>query len=128
MANNNTINIRFPFKDSPKGYFLDLTTTTDDAIKSNLIHLLMTNKGDRLYLPEFGTNLRQYLFEPNDDISHSGIRSEIEEAVSKFMPKLVVNEVIVEHIENREHSARVRIDYTITEDVFQSRDFVIIEI
>ena len=65
MAKNSFINIRFPFFDSEEGYFLDMNKRNKKAIKSDLMHLLMTNKGERFYSPEFGTNLKQYLFEPN---------------------------------------------------------------
>ena len=35
------INIRFPFYNSPKGYFLEMTKTNKRAIKSDLMHLLL---------------------------------------------------------------------------------------
>jgi hypothetical protein len=57
MANKVYININYPFKDSPKGFFLDLTETDNKAIKADLLHLLLTRKGQRLYNPEFGTRL-----------------------------------------------------------------------
>ena len=43
------ININFPFKDSDEGFYVDITSTSKDAIKADLLHLLLTNKGERLY-------------------------------------------------------------------------------
>ena len=63
MARESFINIKFPFKDSEKGLFIDMTQQNKRAIKSDLMHLLLTNKGERLYQPEFGTDLKKYLFE-----------------------------------------------------------------
>ena len=61
------INIAFPFQDdNVKNYFLKMNNDGKQAIKSDLIHLLLTTPGDRLYLPEFGADLRRYIFEPND--------------------------------------------------------------
>ena len=57
------INIEFPFQDDNKGKFLSMNNVSEKGIKSDLIHLLLTNKGERLYLPDFGANLRQYLFQ-----------------------------------------------------------------
>ena len=122
------INIRFPFLDSPKGFFLDLTKTDDEAIKSDLMHLILTNKGERFYNPEFGTNLRRYIFEPNDNITFSQIREEITDAVKKYLPNLTINEVIIEPSKDSEYSTRIRIDYTISQDVFETKDFVDIQI
>ena len=54
------INIAFPFEDdTKKNYFLKLNDQGKQAIKSDLIHLLLTTPGDRLYLPDFGCNLKQ---------------------------------------------------------------------
>lgn len=122
------INIRFPFRDSEKGYYLDMTKTDRDAIKSNLIHLLLTNKGERLYLPEFGANLRRIIFEPRISETKVDIKNEIQSAIDKFIPGLQVNEVNVDDSEDNEHAVIVRIDYTITEGTFKSSDFIILEL
>lgn len=123
-----TINIDFPFRNSSNGFFLKLNETDAEAIKADLIHLVLTSKGERLYLPDFGTNLRRFIFEPNDNLTLSDIKFEISETVKKYLPNLRVNEVLVEPSTENEYLATVRIDYTITDDVFESQDFVIIEL
>lgn len=122
------INIDFPFKNSPRGEFLNLNQIDSNAIKADLVHLIMTNKGERLYLPDFGTNLRNYIFNQNDSISYSDIKDEIVEAVKKYLPNLKVNNIIVEQATDNEYVAVIRIDYTITDEVFESNDFIIIKI
>ena len=128
MANNKHININFPFKDSVKGFFLDLNDNDSAAIKADLMHLILTRKGERLYLPDFGTDLLKYIFNPNDSKTQSEIKQEISQVVKKYLPKLQVNEVTVTESVNSEHAATVRIDYTVTDDVFEATDFVIINI
>lgn len=128
MANGDYININFPFKDSSKGFFLDLNKDDNSAIKADLMHLILTRKGERLYLPDFGTNLLQYIFNPNDSKTKSEIKQEISQVVKKYLPKLSINEVTVTESVNSEYAATVRIDYTITDDVFEATDFVIINI
>ena len=129
------INIAFPFEDdNKKNYFLKLNDEGKQALKSDLIHLLLTTPGDRLYLPEFGCNLRQYIFEPNDGTTHSNIKAEIQTAIDKFIPNLIITQLQVERPEQGEfdvrveHTAVVRIDYLFTEGALQKADFVIIEI
>jgi phage baseplate assembly protein W len=39
------------------------TFTTDKQIQSNLINFILTNKGERIQDPNFGTNLSSYIFE-----------------------------------------------------------------
>jgi len=125
---NKTININFPFKDSSKGFFLDLNVVDSKAIKADLMHLILTNKGERLYLPDFGTNLRKYLFNQYDGITENDIKLEISDAIKKYLPNLKVNSITFEESELSQYGVVVRLDYTIKEDVFESRDFVIIQL
>jgi phage baseplate assembly protein W len=128
MANGRFINITYPFKNSPKGFFLDLTTTDNQAIKSDLMHLILTRKGQRLYNPDFGTNILRFIFEPNDDLTFSEIKQEITDVVKRYLPNLQINEISVTESTESEYAAVLRIDYSITDDVFTTTDFVIINI
>jgi len=128
MADGKYININFPFQDSSKGFFLDLNNSDSAAIKADLMHLILTRKGERLYLPDFGTNLLKYIFQPNDSATQSEIKEEISQTVKKYLPNLQVDKVNVEESENSEYAATVRIDYTVTDDVFEATDFIIINI
>ena len=128
MANGKYININYPFKDSNKGFFLDLTSDDNSAIKADLMHLILTRKGQRLYNPDFGTDLLRFIFEPNDGLTLNGIKEEITNVVKKYLPNLQINEVSVTESEESEYAAVVRIDYTITDNVFETTDFVIINI
>lgn len=128
MAQKAYINIQFPFQDDPDGKFLKMNQDAKRAIKADLVHLLLTNKGERLYLPDFGANLKQYLFEPNDDIAANAIRNEINSAIKTFIPNLNVTQLTVTKSENNEHAVVVRIDYLVTVSALQSADFVELEI
>jgi phage baseplate assembly protein W len=128
MAQGQFINIVYPFQNSQEGFLLDLNNTDAGAIKADLMHLILTQKGQRLYLPDFGTDLMKYIFEPNDGLILSEIKMNIKETVKKYIPNLSVNEVLVTRDEINEHRATIRIDYTITDDVFNETDFVIINV
>lgn len=128
MAQKPYINIQFPFQDDPEGKFLKMNTDAKLAIKSDLLHLLLTNKGERLYLPNFGANLRQYIFEPNDQIASNSIKNEINEAIKSFLPNLQVTELTVTPSTENQHAVIVRIDYIVTISALQSSDFVVLEL
>ena len=68
-----TIGIFFPFTESYTE-FVKQTTTTNDEIRSSLTHLLLTNKGERYYKPDFGTNLRNFIFNPNDSTTYDAMK------------------------------------------------------
>lgn len=152
MANGITYGISFPFVDSFTGRYLDVTESTEGEIRGNLVHLLLTRKGTRYYLPDFGTRLYEYIFEPLDGPTFSDIESEIRDTVRTYMPNLQVTNITIEDaslgLENKgdtinqngerefkvtnisqlEHTARIKIDYKITNSAFQSQDFVILNI
>jgi len=152
MANGFTFGINFPFRDSFEGDYLSLSQSNDQEIRSNLIHLLLTRKGTRYYLPDFGTRLYEFLFEPLDGPTFTELESEIRDAVNKYIPGITITSVTitpgslgeedkgtyigendqreftVPNIGQLEHTAKIKIDYTITESAFNSSDFIIINI
>lgn len=128
MANGTYINIDFPFKNSPKGFFLNLNSNDQKAIKADLMHLLLTRKGQRLYNPDFGTDLLKYIFEPNDTRTLNQVKEEVSNSIRKYLPNLAVNDIKVTQSDDNEHVAIIRMDYTVTEDIFEFVDYVIIKI
>ena len=118
------LNINFPFKDSTRGFFLDMNKTDNTAIKADIMHLILTNKGERLYLPDFGTNLRKFIFEPNDGATHTQMRDEIADAVKKYLPNVTIDDVIIEQLENEDHAASVQIKYSINSGSFKETDII----
>lgn len=152
MADGITYGINFPFRESFTGRYLDLSDTTDEEIRTDLIHLLLTRKGTRYFLPDFGTRLYEYIFEPLDGPTFSDIEAEIRDSVEKYIPGIQITnikitdasegeenkgtfvnsqgerEYTVQGIGEKEHTARIKIDYRSTNQAFESSDFVIINI
>lgn len=79
-------------------------------------------------MPDFGTNLKKYLFEPNIESVNSDIKSEIQIAIDKYIPNLRVDTLEVIPSNDNEHAVLVKLEYTVTNDTFQQSDFVIIQI
>ena len=152
MAQGQTYGINFPFRDSFDGKYLDLSDTTDEEIRTDLVHLLLTRKGTRYYLPDFGTRLYEFIFEQLDGATFSEIESEIRDAVSEYIPGITITNITVQPasdededkgtyindndervyrvpgIGTKEHTAKIKIDYLVTDSAFNSSDFVIINI
>ena len=128
LINMKYINIQYPFRNSDKGFFLDLTSTDEKAIKSDLMHLLLTRKGQRLYNPDFGTDLLKFIFEPNDALTLASLKTEMTTVVKRYLPKLQLDEISIVESPESEYAAVVTIKYTITDDVFSTSDLIIINI
>ena len=123
MADKKYINIDFPFRDSENGFYFKLNSTDKDAIRSDLLHLLLTNKGERLYLPDFGSDLRKFIFEPNDAITHDHIRDNLNETIKRYIPNLVVNDITFRNDDIQELII-VELKYTVTEGTFSTADTI----
>jgi phage baseplate assembly protein W len=147
-----TYGIDFPFRNSLKGDFLKMTESPEREVRANLVHLLLTRKGSRYYLPDFGTRLYEYIFDQNDVVTFEAIEDEIRESVKSFIPNLDINSINITSAENdldetklysqdederlfrtsdsssKPYTAKVKIDYTVNNGSFTSSDFVIINI
>jgi phage baseplate assembly protein W len=147
-----TYGIDYPFRDSRKGDFLRMTETPEREVRANLLHLLLTRKGSRYYLPDFGTRLYEYIFDQNDMVAYNLIEDEIRESVRKYIPNLDINSINIVSAENdpdrpvgsmededsrlfrvsdfstKPYTAKVKIDYTVNNGTFSSSDFIIINI
>jgi len=123
MAKTRYINIDFPFRDSKKGFFFELNQTDKDAIRADLLHLLLTNKGERLYLPDFGSDLKKYIFEPNDEITHSDIKDNLNETITKYIPNLTIDSIEFRNDEIEELIV-VELTYTVTEGTFSNSETI----
>ena len=153
MANGKTYGITFPFTDSFNGQYLDLTDYAKEEVRTDLVHLLLTRKGSRYYLPNFGTRLYEYIFEPLDGDTFSTLRSEIEESISTFIPNLTIQNISIEPYVNaepslgelvvpeqdipvyavpgantEEYTAKIKIEYIDESSAFGTRQFVIINL
>ena len=95
MANGTTYGINFPFSISPFNFYFDLSETTEDEIRSNLLHLILTRKGSRYFLPDFGTRIYEFIFDPLDGETFEGIKSDIQEQIEKYLPGLIINDISV---------------------------------
>lgn len=66
-----------------------------DQIKADLLQLLLTNPGERVMLPEYGTPLRRLIFEPNDPLLEVEARRMIAESISKWEPRIELSQIYV---------------------------------
>jgi len=150
--NMSTYGIDFPFRDSSVGDYVEMTPTPEKEVRADLIHLLLTRKGSRYFLPDFGTRLYEYIFEQNDLTTFNQIEDEIREGIKKYIPNLDINSITIKSAEDdpdepqspqeeqderlfkvsdssaKPFTAKVRLDYTVNNGSFSTSDFVIINI
>lgn len=123
MADVRYINIDFPFRDSDKGFYFELNKTDKEAVKADLLHLLLTNKGERLYMPDFGSDLKKFIFQPNDNITHNEIKDNLNETIKKYLPNLLIDSIDFKK-NDIEELIIVELKYTVIDGTFASSDIL----
>jgi len=71
------------------------TQTGINQIKSDLLTLLLTEPGERVMLPNFGTPLKRFVFEPNDPSLANSVREAIIQSIRDWEPRIRVTDIQV---------------------------------
>ena len=66
------------------------------AVKGAIVSILKTNFNERLFQPEFGSNVRALLFEPMNPITEERIKTAVEDAVKAHEPRAQIIGITVE--------------------------------
>ena len=88
------ISPRLPLKTSNMDGPYGLNKTIGQAIKQNFKNLILTSPGERVMMPDFGVGIRQYFFEQINPLTFEGIASAIREQQTRYMPFIVINEIV----------------------------------
>lgn len=87
------LGLQYPLVKTPRGLLAQKKGV--DQIKADLLQLLLTNPGERVMLPEYGTPLRELFFEPNDIVLKNKTKAMIAESITKWEPRVALQNVIV---------------------------------
>ena len=107
---NVTIGVAFPLNETN---LFQGTKTTHEQTRANILNLVMTNRGERINLPEYGIGLKNLLFEQKIDIDQLSLN--IRKQVKRYISQVLIREVIVEKSEDLS-TLYVQIDYIYTLD------------
>jgi len=121
-------NIKYPLQDdvTTNTYFL-MTKVSKEAFSSDLLLLLLTQKGERYYEPDYGTNLLKYIFEPNDNLTADDVEQDIKRIVSLYIPSLKIDTVTFNwNLDDTgqpisDNQLNVNIKFTFSEDAFSEQ-------
>ena len=90
LETSKAVGVRFPF--NAEGVFYS-TYTTAEQVKSNLLNVILTEPGERIFKPNFGVGLRNYLFENFTD--NIELEERIRSQVEIYIPEVELKEVSV---------------------------------
>jgi len=94
-----------------------MTSETLDAVKQNLMCLLSTELGERLYQPNLGMRLKRFIFEPFSQDMVTEIKAIVHESINLWLPFLIINNIQVQMSEITTHETRntleIQVDFSL---------------
>ena len=110
---NTYIGLKLPIKNSSNLDF-DMTKTSLEQSKFNITNLLLTNTGERVYQPEFGSRLRELIFEQIDENLPNKIEEEVRRVVSRWLPYINISSVETLTNDTDKNQIYVKVKYSTT--------------
>ena len=95
--------------------------TTKEQVKTNILNVLLTEKGERINLPNFGVGLKQVLLE--NAVDEIELKSRISNQLSFYVPEITVENLIAEQ---NEHTLKIILTYRIL--ISQKQDTIQVNI
>ena len=102
------VGIRFPLDHSPEGFFYKTKTVLEQS-KANLRNLLLTTPGERVFQPNFGSRLKNIVFEQGQDIPNR-VDEAIRIATDTFLPYINIINVFTIQEQNQ---VNVQIEFSV---------------
>jgi phage baseplate assembly protein W len=96
------------------------TYTTQDALRSNLINFLLTNKGERFLNPDFGAGISRLLFEQSVQENKDELETAITSGISTWFPEVILSDLqIVYQLDN--NSVNISMEYRVNQTNIQDQ-------
>ena len=110
------IGLELPLTHTQNGFF-NRTKTALEQARSNIKNLLLTNKGERLGNPTFGTNLLSLVFSQENTDLEARVEEEIRAAMSEFLPFINIVSIETNFSDENMSTAIVNLRFTLNVDV-----------
>jgi len=94
--NNLGTGLKFPFRFNARSGGADVSTSTvreHEHIRESIIQILGTRPGERFMHPEFGSKLKDLVFEQNDSVLKGLIRHHVIDAIRRWEKRVIVTDV-----------------------------------
>lgn len=100
--------LSFPFRAGPDGRLLQVASQ-EEHVRDELIQLILTNLGERAFLPEFGGGARRLVFESASEATQAMTKAMLTQAISNWLGHRLTLENLVVRVENE--TIEVEIQY-----------------
>ncbi len=102
----------WPFPVKPANGRLTYVQHEED-IEQAIRIILLTARGERLMLPQFGAGLRNFVFEPNSPATHRAIEESVRTALVDWEPRIDLERVEVTGDNDHPNLLLIHVDYLV---------------
>lgn len=85
----------FPLQIDPRGGIKE--SRHEQKIRESILTILGSQHGERVMRPNFGCNLKSLVFAPNNTATANLARYYVEEGLTTWEPRIILEEVIVDN-------------------------------
>lgn len=107
--------LSFPFRIGKDGRSAQVDTL-GAHVRDELIQLILTNLGERAFLPDFGGGVRRLVFEGISDTTAGMTKATLTQAISRWLGHRIVLEELLVTAENETIDIEIRYRIQGTED------------
>jgi phage baseplate assembly protein W len=111
MKSNYGRHLSYPFRIAQDGRTSQVASL-GEHVREELIQLLLTNLGERAFLPEFGGGIRRLVFEPLDEATQGMTKTLITQAISNWLGHRITLENLKVVIEDSK--IEIEVSYRVT--------------
>ena len=110
-----SVGLNFPISRAPGNQdgFFSTSKTTIESIKNNIRLLLQTQKGERMFQPNLGMNIRQFLFEQITEDTQVQIENDIVDTFNTWLPFVNLREINIDLSEQEQNKINIKIVFNI---------------
>ena len=107
------VGVEFPLDHNLTGFFRQ-SKTIPQQVKSNIKNLLLTSKGERVFQPDFGCDLRDLLFEQINNETLDRVDNSIRIALDTWLPYVNINDLVIVQNESNPNEITISLEYSTT--------------
>ena len=115
MTPENGRHLSFPFRVGNDGRTAQISSL-EEHVRDELVQLILTNPGERLFLPEFGGGVRRLVFENLEEVTAGMTKSMLTQAVSRWLGHRIALEDLTVIVENERIEVEIKYRIAGTED------------
>lgn len=121
--------IKYPFTvNNEDGLFIDLNDNIRDKVGSEIAHVLLTPKKSRIMMPEFGTDLLNFIFNENIERNWDDIEDEIKDSVAKYVPNASIESIRAFRDENDDNTVYIDVTYNVKKGMSSENNRMVIKL